>query len=620
MLSELSVEEGAFSFQAPVATVDLRFAFGDLAPVYRWRLKVEPTEGEFDLGTLDLVAGSSVAGWIRDRDSDLPVERAKVTLALLTSDDDQPTSGPVYQTHSDLHGFFQARGVTSGRYRLQASDKRMATLVLDEIKVVSESETLLGALYLTPPLETRIHIEPSVAPDGGRWQLHLRPSRPLSEEAAIEAEVGKSGIAELRGLRPTEYVVEVKASSSTVFLAEKHDIRTDSVLELSVPVIGVRGVVRFDDEPLEARIVLQTGASDSAELESDPEGEFQGLIRRPRWSFLLATISWLDGSAEKSANLELYPELPDEGDLELDIEIPNQSVSGTVVDGEGAPVPAATVIASPARPGLARIAKAQTNDAGGFHISGLGEELYLVRAKRVGAGASEVSRVDLGSGLGTSEIRLVLTPSRIFEGRVLTSEGEGLSNVLIDFMTRGRSPVSTYAVSDWSGAFSVDLPEDARDAVIAVFAPSQLLWSECVRLDAREEMVIRLPPLPGGTLLLETRGRPDLPPATGGQLVVVSRQGGVFRFGVLRNWLRRMNAETQYDPETGIQIMTVPAVAPGDYSLIRSPRQVWELADAACSGAFLGQEGGTLVAGGQAHLSFDVSKYQERLRPDAGSE
>ncbi len=615
----LTLRDGEFAFQAPAAALDLRLAFEDWAPVYRWRFKTEIDGGPPDLGVLRLVAGASVAGWIRDRELDLPVERAVVTLAPLVTDWVPRARGLDHETRVDTHGFFQIRGVTPGRYRLEVGASSSAVLVLDEVEVTTDSETLLGALHLAPPVASLIRLDPAVDPEGGRWQVRLHPVRPLPEEAPVEVAAGEDGIAEVLGLRPAAYVVQVLAASGASLVHEEHEIDSDSVVEMSVPVIEFHGAVRRDEEPLEARVRLETGSGDAASFETDAQGEFRGFIRHPRWPFAFASVTWLDDGQERTAELELAIEVPEEGPFELEIEVPAQSVVGVVVDGKGRPVAGVTVTASPARPKRSRsVPRSETDGEGRFRLVGLHNELYHVQAKRGGV-ASEVSKIDLGSGVGAGELRLVLAPSRVVDGRVLTSQGEGLGGAEVRFEAGGRSPLSTSTISDWSGAFSLNLPEDAVDAVVLVFAPSQLLWSECVRLEMAEELVIQLPPLPGGTLLLETRWQPDLPPVSGGRPFVVSDRGGVFDMGTLLYWQRRKSGSGSSDA-SGTRTIAVPAVAPGSYAFVWSPGQIWELSAAACSGAFLGQGGGTLVAGGQAHLSIDLRKYQTRAKTGAGVE
>ncbi len=75
-----------------------------------------------------------------------------------------------------------------------------------------------------------------------------------------------------------------------------------------------------------------------------------------------------------------------------------------------------------------------------------------------------------------------------------------------------------------------------------------------------------------------------------------------------------MKGDMTDDSSAGIYTVTVPAVAPGNYSLTWSRTQIWELAGAACSGAFFGLQNETLVSGGQATLRLDVGKYQKRAK------
>jgi hypothetical protein len=152
--------------------------------------------------------------------------------------------------------------------------------------------------------------------------------------------------------------------------------------------------------------------------------------------------------------------------------------------------------------------------------------------------------------------------------------------------------------------------------VVTVFAPTRVLWSGCLSIEG-ETLHLALPSLPPGSASLTLSGRSDLPPATGGQTVLLTSEGGFVGYGVLVNWNRLRNGERRLEPDGDRHhhMLTLPGLPPASYALAYSPSPDWVLAAKTCAGAFAGANWVPLGPGGTASLSLDLADVQEeRLR------
>lgn len=610
----LSFEDGRVSFAAPRALIDLRFAFPGAAPVYRWGIQPptkNPAPEDLDLGNLSLHPGGSVSGWAKSEATELPVPSAHVEVSEVTGGDSPPPF-LASEVKTEKNGFFQIPSLDSGTYRLKVSAPGLVAQVLESVEVQSGSETLLGTVLLHQPIRLSVEVRPPQDPKGQPWSLSVRPLQPLPEEKPIEVTANEQGIAEISALRAAEYVVQVSSSDGDMFLLDQHRVTGDGWLRLDVPLAKVEGTVRLGDEPIEARVELESGSGDRSELRSNEDGELSGWIRRPERAWLLATVNWDEGDEKRRRKLNLTPDVSGEV-IHLDIELPAGAVFGEVVNQLGEPQPDLRVVASPAA-GSSQFSEivGQTDRSGRFHLTGLDATEYLLQAGGDGQPASEVVRVDLSNHLPVGEVRLVVWPTRRLEGQV-SRGGQGVAGARVALAGVGRVPVSFEVPTDGQGRFRLELPESVERAVVTVFAPSQLLWSSCLAISG-DDLVVSLPDPPSASLSLSTTGRVDLPPVTGGQEVLLTGDGGIVSYGGVVNWSRLRGAQRAIEPSGSsvVDHLQVPGIAAGRYALAWSTEPLWALAAKTCAGAFPNATWVAVDPGGEADLELDLGAIQER--------
>lgn len=609
------VEGNELAFEAPRAPLDLRFAFPGSAPVYRWGITPPAADGEgtgVDLGRLVLHPGGSLSGWVRNREHDLPVEGAAVVARPVGGGGREASPLHRWSGSTEENGFFQLQGLEPGTYRVELSAEELVAEVLEGVEVERGSETLIGTVLLSSPIRVTVQVSPPLDPAGERWNLELTPVHPLPGEEGVEVAVAEDGTAEIESLRPAEYLAQVDSSQGNTFLMDTRRLGDDEWWMLEVPVAEVEGTVRLGGEPIAATVVLETGNRDRVELASDEDGELVGSMRRPERPWLLVTVTWSEGEESRRRKLEVEPELEDDL-VRLDIDLPAGAIFGEVVDAEGRPQPGVRVLATPADASsrLTEI-RGETDRSGRFHLTGLDSVRYLLRAGGNGRPASQVVEVDLSGDLPIGDVRLVVWPTRRVEGRV-SADGQGVAGAYVQVNGLGRVPVTMEAQSDAQGRFRIELPETVERGVVTVFAPSRLLWSGCVQIEGGV-LDLALPTSRTGTLSLVTTGRSDLPPATGGQAVLLTGEGGFVDFGALLNWSRLRNGERgmEQDGARTRQLLGVPGLPPTSYAVTWSAAPKWQLATLACAGAFPELEWVTLGPGGAGELRLDLTEIQRR--------
>jgi hypothetical protein len=140
---------------------------------------------------------------------------------------------------------------------------------------------------------------------------------------------------------------------------------------------------------------------------------------------------------------------------------------------------------------------------------------------------------------------------------------------------------------------------------------------------AGDTLELPLPTLPPATLSLALAGRTDLPPLLGGRQVLLTGDGGFVDYGALVHWnrLRGAGRHLEQDGDRGLEILHLPALAPGSYALTWSGAPDWELAARSCAGAFPDAGWVPLPPGGEAEIRVDAGADQARrlreLAPDA---
>jgi Carboxypeptidase regulatory-like domain/PDZ domain len=358
-----------------------------------------------------------------------------VTLRFVAAD--TPTYSAWATSQAD--GRFVVRQVTPGRTRIEAQEHRVRAP--REVEISSQQQR---------------PIEVEVTPMGRLRGRILRSGKPVSGEAFIRSGAVRDvaladGSYDLGGLAAGDNEIEAVAPSVgafvsvTVRLAEG-EVRDDFDIELASGGIISGKVVDEADAPLAGARVLWThvGTGDVGIGTTDEDGAFVcdsmtggGLYRvqvfagtessapLPPVGPAHPTVTLADGKARVDG-------------IKLSVRNERHAIRGRVIDGTGAPIADAQVVAIPARAGAEPVfstkfdAPATKSDGeGSFAIGDLPSGYYALRA--YGPGGAEGSARDVAapaSGVfvtvskpGSVRVRLVGYEARVVPVLIVPADG-----------------------------------------------------------------------------------------------------------------------------------------------------------------------------------------------------
>ncbi|MBL7647886.1 MAG: sigma-70 family RNA polymerase sigma factor [Candidatus Hydrogenedentes bacterium] len=167
------------------------------------------------------------------------------------------------------------------------------------------------------------------------------------------------------------------------------------------------------------------------------------------------------------------------------------SISGSVVDQAGYPVPNATVALTPSSswgrlPGASDLSRVvSTNADGTYTIDAIdhGGSFWVAASKPgyadVARGESSSAPIDIAAGKSAAGIDFTLSTGPTIEGRLLTAAGEPVSDGLLQTLcltgpSSGSMIQNISARTDASGYFTMGFDEKSRGMVVALRAQSPL--------------------------------------------------------------------------------------------------------------------------------------------------
>jgi hypothetical protein len=609
----LPVDQGAFRISVPRTRLDLRLAAQGWVPHYLWDL--QPVRGSLDVGALTLRRGASVSGFVVDPDTGRPLDGVEARLGIFASDVPENLTDPEWtrltttRGRSDKEGFFQVAGVAPGRYQLELGRTGEPATTTLTVEVVGDAETSLGEIALARPVDFHVTLSPRTDPMGRRWKAGLwrRPRGSDAFDDTIDREADAGGLVRFDRVRPAQYAFMVRDSSGSMFHREDLEIVESREAAISLPLVKVSGEVILGEMPLAATLAFTADQRDRVSLQSDSEGRFEGWLRRPRKRFLYVEVESNVPRVRRA--LELRNIDPEAEALEIEVRLEDGALAGIVVDEQGRPVQNARVSAQ-ARP-LETVHEAADAE-GRFEIRGLPHGTIGVWAYHPDYAEPDPVEVNLSATAPSADLRLILSRGRRLRSRLVSAEGEGIPGAKVGVSFVGAVTATPWRETDLAGSYPVVVPSDAALAHVWVVAPTHMLWSGCVPVPvSNEEWVLSLPALPGGELRVRMLGPADPaePLWTAGQLFLVNDQGGMLNEAWLRLWASLLGQREVrgVENEREYRELTVPSVAPGTYSLIRSQIPYHTMVARACTAGHAPASPWLYVGpNGQATLTYDV--------------
>jgi hypothetical protein len=566
------VRRGRFSFVLPQLVGDLRASAQGWAPVYWWRLEVRPDKA--DLGQINLIAGSSVTGVLTTGD-DVSAGRDLTTLAArlepqaeLTPAERERVQALGFAAKIEPSGFFQVTEVPPGRYRLEVRSNDEAQAVVEDIEVPGDAEVHIGEVVLRRPITLSIEARPALDGDGGRWRLLVRPLRPVGrlQDKPLRVELDDTGRSALR-LQAGDQELSLEDSRGSRLLVLTRSFQADGDLVLDVPLVAIGGRIRLSGRPLAATLALFDEEGGRVELASDPDGLFEGWIRRPSRGRLLVGIRAESPTVERRVTLDALRE--SDGKLQVDIELEGFTLQGRVKDERGRPLSARVDAEAPGQASFTL-----TDDQGRFSLSGLAGGRYQVMARRGDRPQMKPVEVDLADGTPTATVELVLPRGRPVAGRVVTATGQAVAGARVLFDGFGTAPMDRPVYSDLDGAFRLEVTRETTAGLITVFPRSLPAHGRCTTLSADDELLVQLDGAPPITLEVAVSTSRALSGAGGvSEWVVYWSGSAVFSLQALISIEAQRSGtlpRTESSATVERYVATLPGLPAGQYALARA--------------------------------------------------
>jgi len=599
-----SAVRGRLSWEGPAQVQDLRFSAKGWVPLYRWDVAVE--KSRVAVGRLPLARGGSVCGFVNDARTGRPVEAIEVRLRPAI--DPQAVLPPAEEARlqrfertatTNARGFFQVAGVPVGGYRvdLMDPDGRLAPHTLQPVEVRTGSETCFPQVLLSPFLTLTVVVDPAHDPEGLPWRVEVLPLPPEVGEAIHREATLPDGEAEVRGLPPKSYLVQVLSAAGQRLTAQEHALTDDLTLPITLDLVEIDGRVTLGDEGLAATLEIETGQQDKVALEANEEGYFTGWVRYPEHRILFVTVEADEPPIRRRIEL-LEPRVRD-GVIRLRLQLGDRALRGRVETEDGEPVPKAEItVRGP--DGQSRAYRADSD--AGFDLRGLEEGPHQVSASHPDHGRSPWTAVEPQPEGSAEEVALVLKPDEELAVEVYSADGQPVQGARVTLLVSGPFSRPVVGFTDVQGRVSLGIQGIPSRAVIQVAASSHMLWAGCVSPEP-DGYRIQLPSGPAATARLVTRSSADRPPPTGGQAMLFTDTAGFFTASDLSEW--QMLTTGSFGGEV------VERLAPGRYARAWVTAPWWELATQLCTlGPRTGLSWEALPPGGVADLTLDVRAAQ----------
>ena len=568
---------GDFQCSLPATLIDIRLEASSFAPVFLWKLALEP--GIRNLEPFALVKGASVSGWVSPA-SDPQGRLIQVELSRRTHQIEQPRGEAEelglqqFETIADSRGFFLLSGLASGEYFLRASHPTLGVSRRETVLVGAESHVDFSPdLRLEPPTPLEVFIDPPLDPYENPWEVALLRNAEYgvnARETVFSVKAGPSGNVSSDPVSPGIHFLRLMDSKGSSWLEQTLELSGESgPVFLNPSFVSIKGTVFLGSEPTMATVWFGGKHNRSSlRMVTNEEGEYSGwLPQSGEWP--------VEGSAFEDLTVSLglveVPESDENEWVEVDLYFPDTRLFGQVVSasGEAVEVPQVSIkwdpVVEDASTGR-RIVDAQGDENGEFDLRGLPLGSMEIQAQDISTTAtSQTHRSILEDGTEIGPLRLVLQEHLPLEvGLIFRGQP------VVDGAVLVQSPLGPpkKARRQGTGIFKVELPKGTLFADLLVVVPgfaSQLLR---VTLDPSQKSPERTIVLRqgGGKLSIDFRGFPEPPSLPEAELLaslVLSYEGGEMG---LQAALAAMAPIP--DPASGGKRLTLgSSLAPGMYRL-----------------------------------------------------
>ena len=484
-----------FECRVPVEELSFVLEMEGFARMYVWNPPLE-RDRMTDLGTLSLVPGASITGWI-DPSVVAAATQGKVHTMLYSLTTAIPGSGMAprsqrpLRTSPDRRGQFQFTGLEEGVFTLEVEADGHATRFVSPLTTYPGKETAIRRLIeLFPPIDFDVDVSPVADPHGEPWNVEIWALSAITgrpgDERVFQGSL-QGGSVRISDQSPGLYKITVSSSAGDRFATRQ--VRVDdhlSSVSIDLDLVSIEGRLTFGGQPSAGEIYFGTRSGNPRiHPTADREGKFSATLpRRETWP---VEIVIGDVSSLQSVTMD--------GEL-IEIDVPDRELAGVVLDPRGRAVAGAHIVVGSGT-GIARVQRSDLR--GHFLIRGLPSKIDLTaRDPRTGLSSGPV-QFDLDI-VGEEMQEIHLRPAREVDGRVESQSRPVMGAVVMIYSMRGSSSLLISKTNtDETGAFEALIDPNAEGLNIVVHAPGHTL--EVIRAVPNRELRIELDRI-GGTATL----------------------------------------------------------------------------------------------------------------------
>lgn len=555
------VQEGTWRCRLPAGDLDLRLKAGLYTPIYLWGVAVRASQVT-PVGPQRLRPGAAISGWVETPEGLPPASSRVEIFPEWTGDPVDHASmsrleALLIDSQTNDRGFFLMEAVPAGRYTLKVSSPGFATAEVGPVEVRSGLEAeVLDPIVLQKPVRFEAFLDPPLDPYGQPWRIVLQSRPPAS--ARYESPASAEGVWSQRDVAPGPYTLAVLGDLGSRWWMEEIDVGNGQAPWLvQVPLVEVRGKLRVGDEPMSATLWFG-GLSGARRIRFDAEdGEIKGFL--PEEGLWKVEMIEEDGGPRVGLDPVEVRKRPGARRAEIDINVPDTTLAGEVVDESGKAVPQAVVQLDSGPRDRRKNSRFESDGEGKFRIRGLAPGPATVEAE-AGERTSGWTSITLVDGGESPWLRLVVRTRREVQGRVFSPAGAVPGARVQGFPDLGSAGAATgvEATSDPSGHFSFGVPAGSRSVHLRVMALGFALRILKASVDSDQTLQIPLE-TQGGTLIIQ---RPEAEEGAPPPTPLLFHGGSFVPLEMLRSWVQLQRA-----PWTARGPLTVPGLEAGEYAL-----------------------------------------------------
>lgn len=336
------------SCAVPSVPLDLKIEPAGFAPVFFWNLSGDAGSAQ-DLGSIQLLAGASIAGRIVDGEgepliADLEAYPSTIRDPGAPDLETQRRLGlKSVKAKSDERGHFQIVGIAPGEVDIKVSAPGfIPTTLIRQIELsAGEAKLLAYPLVYLRPKKLKLQLFPELDPWKEPWAVELQAD-PLEDVDLLRKPAERDGSWVSGPLPPGRYSLRIFDHRKQVWERRYVDLDVgDGALPVEIPVLRIRGSVRVSGEPASGTLYLQQHPSNSGlRFEIDEKGELEGFVAgEGRW---LASLERSGSAASAIVPVEIAKR-PGKSYAELEIDFPDTRIHGDVADADGKKVAGAVI-------------------------------------------------------------------------------------------------------------------------------------------------------------------------------------------------------------------------------------------------------------------------------------